>query len=125
MNTNQIDIKTVIQLLVDNSIDSTTALRLIAQESNVEYDVLETRLEEIFKKSLSSRGRFTKEEIDVVIDMWRNGATKGEIAKATNRKHASIVNLINRLRRQGVELPSRPLEHLFKNNTNPDQLTLF
>lgn len=120
------DIKTLIHLLVEGDIDTRKAIKLIASESEVNHIDLENIFKEAFGNSNStgSRGpRFTKEEIDTVISQWRNGSTKGQIAKEIGRDRTSITNLISRLRRQGIDLPLRPLEHLTSNGNQ--QLQLF
>lgn len=119
------DIKTLIHLLVEGDIEASKAIKLIARESEVDH----LDLENIFKEALvgtvvpARAPRFTKDETNLVIDLWCKGNTKGQIAKEIGRDRTSITNLISRLRRQGVELPLRPLEHL-SNNGNK-QLQLF
>lgn len=120
------DIKTLIHLLVEGDIEPRKAIKLIANESNVNHLDLENIFREAFVNAgtTGARGpRFTKDEIDRVISLWRAGNTKGQIAKEIGRDRTSITNLISRLRRQGIDLPLRPLEHLTSNGNH--QLQLF
>ena len=113
------DIKTIINLVAEGDIEPAKAIDLIAKECNIEP----LRLENLFNITSTKKStRFTQEEIDEVISMWRRGYTKGNIATQLGRDRHSITNLISRLRRQGIELPLRPLEHLAN---RPEQLRLF
>lgn len=112
------DIKTVIQLLADGVIEPHKAIDIIANECEIEP----VRLETLFNIKTSASVRYTPEEIDKVVAMWREGHSKGAIAKALGRDRISVTNLISRLRRQGIDLPLRPLDHLASENT---QLRLF
>lgn len=120
------DIKTLIHLLVSGDIEAHKAIQLIADETEVDHLELENIFKEAFIKAGTTtvRGpRFTKDEITTVVELWRSGNTKGQIAKQIGRDRTSITNLISRLRRQGVDLPLRPLEHLSSNGNK--QLQLF
>lgn len=120
------DIKTLIHLLVEGDIETHKAIKLIASESEVNHLDLENIFKEAFGNPNNSRSRgprFTPEEINKVIDLWRAGSTKGQIAQEIGRDRTSITNLISRLRRQGIDLPLRPLEHLTSNGNR--QLQLF
>lgn len=113
------DIKTIVQLLAEGDIEPDKAIKLIARECEIEPLTLSSLFSDIPTKKSS---RFTQEEITQVIDMWRKGSTKGQIASQLNRDRHSITNLISRLRRQGIDLPLRPLDHLSNNTV---QLKLF
>lgn len=113
------DIKTIVHLLAEGDIEPAKALELIARECEIEPITLSN----LFNVSASKKAsRFTQEEISQVINMWRKGSTKGQIASALGRDRHSITNLISRLRRQGIDLPLRPLEHL---SYQGEQLRLF
>lgn len=103
------DIKTIVRLVADGDIEPSKAVELIARECEIEPITL-TNLFNVASTKRSSR--FTKEEIQQVIDLWKVGNTKGQIASKLGRDRHSITNLISRLRRQGIDLPLRPLEHL-------------
>lgn len=103
------DIKTIVQLLAEGNIEPDKAIELIARECEVEP----LRLTSLFNIAPTKRSsRFTTEEIAQVIELWRKGSTKGQIASQLGRDRHSITNLISRLRRQGIDLPLRPLDHL-------------
>lgn len=113
------DIKTIVQLLAEGDIETDKAIELIARECEIEPLTLSS----LFNVSPTKKSaRFTQEEITQVIDLWRNGNTKGQIASKLGRDRHSITNLISRLRRQGIDLPLRPLDHL---SSNAVQLKLF
>lgn len=103
------DIKTIVHLLASGDIEAPKAVELIARECEIEPITL-TNLFNMSSAKKSSR--FTKGEIQQVIDLWKVGKTKGQIATELGRDRHSITNLISRLRRQGIDLPLRPLEHL-------------
>lgn len=113
------DIKTIVHLLVNGDIEPTKAVELIARECEIEPLTLENLLNMSCTKKSS---RFTNDEIKQVVSMWQRGNTKGQIAQKLGRDRHSITNLISRLRRQGHDLPLRPLEHL---SNQPTQLKLF
>lgn len=113
------DIKTVIYLLAEGEIEPAKAIEIIAKECEIEP----LQLENLFNiPSTKKSTRFTQEEINEVVSMWRRGHTKGQIANQLGRDRHSITNLISRLRRQGIELPLRPLDHLANRS---EQLRLF
>lgn len=113
------DIKTIVHLLANGDIESSKAIELIARECEIEPITLGNLFNVTATKKSS---RFTEDEIDQVIDLWRKGDTKGQIALKLGRDRHSITNLISRLRRQGIDLPLRPLDHLSNQAT---QLKLF
>lgn len=103
------DIKTIVHLLANGDIESQKAVEIIARECEIEPITLSN----LFNMSMTKKAsRFTEDEIEEVIEMWRDGNTKGQIAKKLGRDRHSITNLISRLRRQGIDLPLRPLNHL-------------
>lgn len=103
------DIKTIVHLVANGDIEPTKAIQLIAQECEIEP----IQLTSLFNVSaVKKSSRFTQDEIRQVIDLWRKGNTKGQIATQLGRDRHSITNLISRLRRQGIDLPLRPLDHL-------------
>lgn len=116
------DIKTIVQLLADGDIEPRKALELIAKECEVEPIKLNSLFNVAFSIPEKKSTRFTAEEIGTVITLWRKGDTKGQIAQKLGRDRHSITNLISRLRRQGIDLPLRPLDHLSNQTT---QLKLF
>lgn len=113
------DIKTIIHLVANGDIESSKAIKLIARECDIEPITLGNLFNITATKKSS---RFTEDEIEQVIGLWRNGDTKGQIAQKLGRDRHSITNLISRLRRQGIDLPLRPLDHLANQAT---QLKLF
>jgi hypothetical protein len=103
------DIKTIVHLVANGDIDPAKAIELIAHECDIEI----IQLTSLFNvTSVKKSSRFTQDEIDQVVDLWRKSNTKGQIALKLGRDRHSITNLISRLRRQGIDLPLRPLDHL-------------
>lgn len=113
----QMDIKTIIHLLIESQIEVSKAIDLIAKECEIDPEVLTASFKKINHAKTSSR--FSPQEIATVISMWQNGYTKGQIAKHVGRDRVSINNLIARLRKKGIDLPLRPIR------ASDNQLTIF
>lgn len=115
------DIKTIIHLMATGVIDPQQALTVIAKECDIDPE----QLKEVFTSKpmapVKKTPRYNQQEINKVVAMWQAHATKGEIAKALGRDRISVNNLMSRLRKQGYDLPLRPLEHL---KASTDQLSL-
>jgi hypothetical protein len=116
------DIKTIIHLMATGIIEPQQALTVIAKECEIDPEQLKAVFTSKPMAPVKKTPRYSQQEIDKVVEMWQAHATKGQIAKALGRDRISVNNLMSRLRKQGLDLPLRPLEHL-KSNSN--QLSLF
>ena len=105
METNNMDIKTLIVLLVEHEMDSTKMLNLIAQECNVDAERL--------AKALSSattphhRIKWDDDRLNDLVMRWNRGDKPSAIAKAMGCQTASVYQRIAALRKVRGDIQRR------------------
>lgn len=101
----EMDIKTVLSLIVDGHIDSTSGFALVSELCGIDHK----KLVEAFKEGLPAKvlTRWTPFEENYILEAWNRGDSIHTISKHVNRKPDAIRARLYNMRDNGRQINRR------------------